>query len=240
MIYVAYYRVSTQKQGASGLGLDAQKTAVSQFLKGQSPDYEYTEIESGKKNNRIVLKKAIEKAKRNDATLIIAKLDRLSRNAGFIFALRDSGCKFVCADMPEANTLNIGILAVMAQHEREIISKRVKDALSEKKKRGELLGTSSTVNFTAKSRAMGNKATTKLASENKNNHRIIDFCVNHRATGFSLTAIANKLNDLEFDTRFSERVKNSDPSENKGKSKRITKFYPSTVKMYLDRAARSK
>ena len=115
--YIAYYRVSTMKQGVSGLGLAAQRSAVISFVREKSQICgEYTEIESGKRNNRQELARAIDHAKRERATLVIAKLDRLSRNASFIFALRDSGVEFVCADMPEANTLSIGIFATEAKN----------------------------------------------------------------------------------------------------------------------------
>ncbi|WP_317172332.1 recombinase family protein [Hymenobacter sp. BRD67] len=98
-------------------------------------------MESGKKNQRTQLLAAIDAARAVGATLLIAKLDRLSRNAGFIFALRDSGVNFVCCDMPDANTLTVGLFAVIAQHEREMISKRTIDALAAKKARGAVLGT---------------------------------------------------------------------------------------------------
>ena len=133
--YVAYYRVSTAKQGASGLGLEAQQYVVATFLKGGKIAGEFVEVESGKKNNRPQLLAAIAQARKIKATLIIAKLDRLSRNAAFIFTLKDSGVDFVCADMPDANTLTIGIFAVLAQHERELISSRTKAALRQIKER---------------------------------------------------------------------------------------------------------
>ena len=101
---MAYYRVSTAKQGASGLGLEAQQYAVATFLKGGVIAGEYVEVESGKKNNRPQLLAAIAPARKLKATLVIAKLDRLSRNAAFIFTLKDSGVDFVCADMPDAYT----------------------------------------------------------------------------------------------------------------------------------------
>ena len=109
MKYVAYYRVSTKKQGDSGLGLEAQRAAVAGFVKGAIVA-EFTEIESGKQDQRVQLRAAIDRAKKESAILVIAKLDRLSRNAGFIFALRDSGVNFQCVDMPDANTLTVGIL----------------------------------------------------------------------------------------------------------------------------------
>ena len=141
--YIAYYRVSTQKQGRSGLGLEAQQHAVRSFLKGDTNQLlsEFTEVESGKRNTRPQLTAAIQQAKQQEATLLIAKLDRLSRNASFIFALRDSGVKFVAADMPDANHLTVGILAVIADHERQAISDRTKAALSALKAQGVELGT---------------------------------------------------------------------------------------------------
>src|SRR6056297_1708444 len=131
--FIAYYRVSTKQQGASGLGLEAQKTAVKNFIHSRGASEippPFTEIESGKNDDRQELRKAISRCKETGATLLIAKLDRLSRNASFIFTLRDelqqAGVDFIACDMPEANTLTIGIMATMAQHEREIISKRTK------------------------------------------------------------------------------------------------------------------
>ena len=135
--YIAYYRVSTLKQGLSGLGLEAQKAAVDRFI-NNCPDCvieSYTDVVSGRKNKRPELLKAIEASKEHGAKLLIAKLDRLSRNAQFIFALRDSGVDFVCCDMPDANTLTIGMFATLAQYEAELISARTKAALKAYKKR---------------------------------------------------------------------------------------------------------
>ncbi|MCI0356182.1 MAG: recombinase family protein [Acidobacteria bacterium] len=135
--FVAYYRVSTVRQGQSGLGLEAQRTTVRQFLDGGRWKLigEHTEVESGKVNDRPMLAKALHQAKVTGARLVIAKLDRLSRNAAFLLALRDSGVRFVSADMPDANELTIGIMASVAQHERELISERTKAALAEARKR---------------------------------------------------------------------------------------------------------
>ena len=130
MNYVAYYRVSTKKQGASGLGLDAQRDAVARFVKtGDQILAEVTEVESGRKARR-GLAEAVAFASAHGATLLVAKLDRIGRDAAFVLALRDSGVRFVCVDMPEANSLTIGIMAVMAQHEAEMTAKRTAEALT--------------------------------------------------------------------------------------------------------------
>lgn len=142
MKYVTYRRVSTSSQGVSGLGLEAQEYSIKMFLGSRSAEIigEFVEIESGKNNSRPKLKEALALCKQEDATLLIAKLDRLARKASFIFNLRDSGVKFVAADMPEANTLTIGMLACLAQHEAEMISQRTKDGLAAAKRRGTKLG----------------------------------------------------------------------------------------------------
>ena len=122
--FVAYFRVSTDKQGKSGLGLEAQQKSVLDYLDGGrwSLVAEFTEIESGKRNDRPELEKALAACKKQKAKLVIAKLDRLSRNLAFIAALMDSGVEFVAVDNPHANKLTVHILAAVAQHEREIIS----------------------------------------------------------------------------------------------------------------------
>jgi DNA invertase Pin-like site-specific DNA recombinase len=129
--YVAYFRVSTDRQGASGLGLEAQQAAVI---------HSFTEIESGKHDDRPQLQAAIAMCKATGAALLIAKIDRLSRQAAFLLTLRDSGVQIVAADMPHAGTLEFGIRAVVAQHEREEISRRTKAALQAAKARGIKLG----------------------------------------------------------------------------------------------------
>jgi DNA invertase Pin-like site-specific DNA recombinase len=139
---INYYRVSTAKQGRSGLGLEAQRAAIEAFCasRGCEPLKEYTEVESGKRNDRPELIKALHHAKVTGATLVIAKLDRLSRNMAFLATLQDAGTKFMAADMPEANELTIHIMAAMAQAERKAISKRTKEALAAAKARGTKLG----------------------------------------------------------------------------------------------------
>ena len=142
MKFVAYRRVSRQKQAQSGLGLEAQEADIQGFAERREARIiaEYTEVESGKSNERPQLKAALHHAKVTGAILVIAKLDRLSRSASFTLALRDSGVKFVCCDMPEANDLTIGVLAVVAQAEAQAISRRTKDALQIARKRVETTG----------------------------------------------------------------------------------------------------
>jgi DNA invertase Pin-like site-specific DNA recombinase len=139
--FIAYMRVSTARQGQSGLGLEAQRRAITDFVSNRGEVVaEFTEVESGKRADRPELIKALHHAKVTGATLVIAKLDRLSRNAAFLLTLRDSGARFVAADMPDANDLTVGIMALVAQQEREAISRRTKEALAAAKDRGVRLG----------------------------------------------------------------------------------------------------
>ena len=140
--YVAYERVSTARQGASGLGLEAQRRTIDEFTnaKGATVIGRFTEIESGKHQDRPELGKALHLAKVTGAILVIAKLDRLSRNAAFLLTLRDSGVRFLAVDLPEANDLTVGIMALVAQQEREAISRRTKEALAAARARGVRLG----------------------------------------------------------------------------------------------------
>ena len=140
--YVAYYRVSTDRQGRSGLGLDAQKASVQQFLNGTGIVLraEFTEVQSGRDNTRPQLTEALKLCKLTNSTLLIAELDRLSRNVAFLAALQQSNTKFVACDLPEANELVIHILAAVAQAERKAISERTKSALSAARARGVRLG----------------------------------------------------------------------------------------------------
>ncbi|MFN9414982.1 MAG: recombinase family protein [Pirellula sp.] len=197
---VSYFRVSTQKQGASGLGLEAQRATVADYAKraGGTIVAEYTEVESGKKNSRVQLAEAIAAAKRIGATLVIAKLDRLARNAAFIFALRDAGVSFVACDIPEANTLTVGIFAVMAQHEAELISTRTKAALKAKKQRGDKLGTPA--NLTAEARAKGRQAHSRNAANNQNTVTARGYAQLLRTGGATLRAMAQTLNGEGFRT----------------------------------------
>ncbi len=135
--FVAYYRVSTQRQGRSGLGLEGQRDSVAAYVWSAAGRVlaEFTEVESGKRNDRPELHKAIRRAKVTGARLIIAKLDRLSRSAAFLLQLRDSGVRFIAADLPNADETVVGIMAVIAQREREMIAQRTKEALAVARKR---------------------------------------------------------------------------------------------------------
>lgn len=139
---VAYHRVSTKMQGKSGLGLESQQAAVSEYATriGAALVGQYTEVETGKDNHRPQLARALAHAKRSQARLVVAKLDRLSRNAAFLLTLRDSGARIVACDMPEMNELTVGIMAVVAQDEARRISERTKAALAAAKARGVKLG----------------------------------------------------------------------------------------------------
>ena len=142
MRIIGYERVSTARQGASGLGIEAQRLAIEGYVgqRAASLIARFTEVESGRNPDRPELTKALHLAKVTGATLVIAKLDRLSRNAAFLLTLRDSGVRFAVVDLPEANDLTVGIMALVAQQEREAISRRTREALAVAKSRGIRLG----------------------------------------------------------------------------------------------------
>lgn len=140
--YVAYCRVSTAKQGQSGLGLDAQRSTIQAFVKANQGEViaEYVEVESGRSKTRKALLQALAHTRATKAKLIIAKLDRLARNLSFTAALMDSGVEFIACDLPQANRFTIHVMAALAEMEAEMISTRTKAALAEAKKRGVKLG----------------------------------------------------------------------------------------------------
>lgn len=192
MNYVTYKRVSTTKQGGSGLGIQAQQSMIDDFLARNNGSIlaEFTEVESGKKDKRPQLNEAIRICRENNCELIIAKLDRLSRNISFVFALRDSGVRFIALDIPEANTLTIGIMAVFAQHERELTSKRTKDALRVLKIKGVRLG--NPLGFSKEALRLGIQARKEKSIEI--NAPVRGLCVMLKSTGLNAKTIAEKLN----------------------------------------------
>ncbi len=138
--FVSYVRVSTQRQGQSGLGIEAQRTAVAKFVGDGEIVRECVEIESGRNNDRPELAKALKACRMTGATLVVARLDRLSRDVAFLANLMDSGVDFVAADNPNANKLTVHVLAALAAHEAELISARTKAALEAARARGVRLG----------------------------------------------------------------------------------------------------
>jgi DNA invertase Pin-like site-specific DNA recombinase len=196
--FVAYYRVSTDRQGKSGLGLEAQQKAVEDFLNGGSWRLvaSFTEVESGRNNARPELTKALAACRVHNATLVIAKLDRLSRNARFLLELQEAGVKFVAVDMPHADNFTVGVLALVAQKEAEMISQRTRAALSAAKARGVKLG-GDRGNLTRKERSKGTAASAE-ARNAKADTRARDLApiLNElRASGQSFAAIAGALNE---------------------------------------------
>lgn len=140
--FVSYFRVSTARQGRSGLGLEAQREAVASYLNGGNWTVlgDFTEVESGRKSDRPELTKAMDLCRLTGATLVIAKLDRLARDAHFLLGLQKAGVDFIACDMPTANRLTIGIMALVAEEEARAISARTKAALAAAKVRGTVLG----------------------------------------------------------------------------------------------------
>ncbi len=141
MRYVTYYRVSTTRQGRSGLGLEAQQSAVQNYLRSDDEVIAtYTEVESGKNPDRPQLRTALAMCRARRATLLVAKLDRLARNVHFLTTVMNSGVEFICADNPNASTLTIHILGAVAEYEAKVISERTKAALAAAKARGVKMG----------------------------------------------------------------------------------------------------
>lgn len=198
MKYVAYYRVSTQKQGNSGLGLESQRSIVLSQIKTGNLIAEYTEVESGKKNNRQQLEAAIDRCKKDNCTLIIAKLDRLSRNVAFLAKLMESDLQFVCCDMPQANKFTLHIFSALAEQERVLISTRTKAALAELKKKGVKLGTPANLDQTA--RLKGSQARARQAQECDQNKIALKIGMSERKEGKTYEEIALELNRLGLRT----------------------------------------
>ena len=196
--YIAYFRVSTSRQGRSGLGLEAQRQAVRDYLGGNGWEIieEYTEVESGKRDdNRPQLAAALAACRLHGAVLCIARLDRLSRDAAFLLTLQKGEVRFVAADMPHADETVVGFMAVMARAEGKMISERTKAALAAARKRGVVLGRPE--NFTNEGRAKGRRASARVVAA-KARARAADVLPTIRelrAAGLSLERVAAALND---------------------------------------------
>lgn len=202
---IAYYRVSTEEQGRSGLGLEAQRQAVMSLCNGRGWEVidEHTEVESGKRSDRPALTAAMHRAKLTGAVLVVAKLDRLSRSVAFLSQLQDSGAKFIAADMPEANKLTVHIMAAVAQAERKAIGQRTREALTAAKARGTKLGNPNGAAALRRAGKGNTDAVAALRFDADNFARGIASEIEAiRASGkSSLPAIANALNERGILTR---------------------------------------
>lgn len=196
---VAYYRVSTQKQGRSGLGLEAQQAAVVNLalMRGLTLVREFTEIESGRKKNRAQLEAALDLCRRTGAVLLIAKLDRLTRNLAAGAALLESDVPFMAADSPDASRMELQIRLVIAEQEAQFISERTKAALAARKARGQLLGNPAA--FTPEVRAAGPQAQREAARVATQQAAALAVVLRQR--GDALANIADSLNAAGFRTR---------------------------------------
>lgn len=173
-VYVAYLRVSTQRQGTSGLGLQAQQEIIRKYLNGNSPIAEFIEVESGRKSDRPKLHEALELCKKKKATLIVAKMDRLSRNVAFTSQLLDSGIEIVFCDFPKANRLVLTIISAISEYEAGLIRQRTKSALQVKKEQGCQLGKpENLMQNLDKAIANSRKTNQEKARNNPNNKRAV-------------------------------------------------------------------
>lgn len=200
---VAYYRVSTQRQGTSGLGLDGQRAAIEQFCRENRYELveSFTEVESGRKSDRPVLRKALVRAKATKSLLVIGKLDRLARNVHFISGLMQAGVEFRACDVPTANRLTVHILAAVAEAEAEAISARTIAALQAAKRRGVKLGASnpSCRRLTRQAALKGSERTATIAREANREATLV--AMELRSVGMSLPAIAAELESRGVLTR---------------------------------------
>jgi len=199
--YVGYYRVSTGKQAKSGLGLEAQQTAVRDYLNGGRWKLvsELIEVETGKRKDRPELDKALRLCKIHNATLVVAKLDRLARNVAFVSALMESGVEFVALDCPQMNKFTIHVLAAVAEHEAGLISQRTKAALAAAKARGVKLGwvNPNISKYASKGAAIANAHKSAAARERR--ERLLPLIEDIKAAGaVTLREIARELNAREI------------------------------------------
>ena len=195
--FISYYRVSTQQQGRSGLGLEAQKQAVAAYLTGGDAEllHEFVEIESGRRKDRPQLRAALDMCRRKRATLVIAKLDRLARNVAFVATLLEGRIKFVCCDMPEADSTMLQIYSAIAEREAVKISERTKAALTAAKARGTLLGWSMPSRIGEQKWASERGAAANRTQADQFARNVLPLVESMRAVGVkSLAAIADGLN----------------------------------------------
>ena len=215
---IAYYRVSTQRQGQSGLGLDAQRSAVENYARanGLIVVQEFTEVETGtNKRTRPEISKAISAADEGGCKLLIAKLDRLARNVHFISGLMESNVDFVAVDQPHANKLTVHIMAAIAEHEAKMISDRTKAALAATKARGTTLGSPQNLD----DRARENSLTARREASRIKMQQATRYAIKARQTGDTLQQIADDLNDMGHTTM------------------RGSQFRPNSVKRLLEKVA---
>ena len=195
MQFVTYLRVSTERQGQSGLGLEAQRAAVAVHVLGRGEVIaEYVEVESGKRADRPELARSLAEAKRAGAVLLIAKLDRLARNVAFIANLLESGVEVTAADMPEANRFVLHIMAAVAEQEGRAISERTKAALAAAKARGVKLGWSIPERASEQRQAARKGAAVNVARADSHAVTVLPIIEQIRAGGASLRQIAAELN----------------------------------------------
>jgi DNA invertase Pin-like site-specific DNA recombinase len=213
---VAYYRVSTKRQGKSGLGLEAQKEMVRQLVlaHGATLIAEYVEVETGKKAARPTLREAIHHARLTNSTLVVAKLDRLARNAVFLLTLRDSGLPLVFCDLPDASELTVGIMAVVAQAEARMISDRTRAALAAAKAKGTLLGSARLGHWDGREQLRGIRKAQPLGAvanaqkaQNRYQQVLVPEIKRRREEGQTLDQIVTWLNGQGFKTRPTKRCK---------------------------------
>jgi DNA invertase Pin-like site-specific DNA recombinase len=188
--YAHYLRVSTQKQGIDGYGIDTQRAAIAKYI----PAAEFIEVESGKRKDRPELLKALDYCKKNSAVLVVAKLDRLARNVAFVSMLMESSVEFVCADFPTANRLTIHIIAAVAEHEAVMISARTKAGLAAAKAKGVDLGKSMDLEKAIKGHVTQSQVADRNAAKIRNT---VNGLV---ASGMSLRGIAAELNAMAVPT----------------------------------------
>ena len=201
MTYVAYLRQSTKKQAVSGLGIEAQREIIHNYLKDEKPIAEFVETESGRHNDRPKLTEALALCRKTNSTLIVAKLDRLSRNVAFTSKLLESDVEIKFCDFPTANKLVLHIIASIAEYEAQLISTRTKQSLEAKKARGVALGKPENLTDNLeKAISHSRKTNTMKALENPNNKRAVAMLRVLVKQNLSLTEMADILNSEGFVT----------------------------------------